>query len=118
MPSAGQYNTRLTWLQQTTVTDEDTGDVVNVHVPAGYLWASVSEDSGRRQEEAGAPQSGVNVEIRVHNYPDLLATDLLEDDFFGYVYHLDSIHNGNDELIIEAYRYDKLLNFNIGEDSD
>lgn len=116
MPAAGNYgNTKLRWLQRATTTD-DTGDGVDVYLPNGFLWASVDEQNGRRQEDAGATQTGVDVEIRVRNYPAVQATDLLQDRYMGYVYHIDSIRNGNDEIIIDAYRDDTLLNFTIEED--
>lgn len=114
MPAAGDYGSRLRWLQLSTAAD-DTGDSPQTYVPVGFLWASVDETNGRRQDEAGATQTGVDAEIRVRNYPAVLATDLLEDTYLGYVWHLDSIRNGNDELIIDAYRNDTLLNFTIEE---
>lgn len=117
MPAAGQYNVRLRWLKLNAEPDNLTGDEVPVHTFEQYLWASVDETNGRRQEEAGAPQSGVDVEIRLRNYPEVQATDLLEDDFLGYVYHIDALRNGDDELIVDAYRMDTLIDFNIEDDS-
>lgn len=117
MPRNTYYNTRLRWLQRSTETDNITGDGVDTFVPAGYLWASVDETNGRRQEDTGATHTGVDVEIRIRNYPAVEATDLLEDEFQGYVYHIDSIRNGEDELIVDAHRDDTLINFNIEDDS-
>jgi head-tail adaptor len=118
MPAAGPYNIRLRWLTLNR-TDDETGDGVDTHLPStiGYLWAYVIETNGRRQEEGGAEQSGVDVEVHVRNYPQVSTDDLLQDEYNGYVYHLDSIRNGDDELIIDAFRDHRLINFNIEETS-
>lgn len=117
MPAAGNYNIRLRWLKLNSENDGSTGDMIDTFTPNGYLWASVDETNGRRTEDAGAPQTGVDVEIRIRNYPAVEATDLLQDDFDGYVYHIDSLRNGDDEIIVDAYRDDTLINFNIEESS-
>lgn len=116
MPAAGLYNTRLRWLVCTRTRDEDTGDLVGTHSPNGYLWCSVVETNGRRQTDAGATQTGADAEIRVRNYPTVSPLDLLEDEVLGYVWHLDSISNGDDELIVTAYRNDVLVDYEIEEE--
>lgn len=119
MPAAGNYvQTRLIWLVPTITTDATTGEEIQVHArneDQPYLWASVEELAGRRQTDTGATQTGVDVEIRVRNYPAVNVKDLLKDEYQEYVYRLDSIRNGDDEIVIDAFRYDSLEDYVIDD---
>lgn len=118
MASSGEYGSRLRWLVCVRETDPDTGSVEESFVPSGWLWCSVEETSGRRQSEYNAPETGANADIRVRNFPALSALDILEDEDAGYYWKVDSIHNGDNELVCDCYRRDELVDFVIVEDSD
>lgn len=111
MPAAGEYQSRVVWLQPTTTNDPTNGEPVEVHSPVGFLWVAVEEQSGRRQDDVGAPQTGVQVLIRIRNYSDVKVADLLRDEYMGYVYRLETIVNGSDELIVDGYRNDLLVDY-------
>lgn len=115
MGRAGEYDTRLRWLQCVKTINTTNGDREGVFVPNGYLWCAVEETNSRRQSEYNATQTGADVEIRVRNYPDLEATDRLQDVESGYVYKLDGIRNGDDELIVDGYRLDVLNDTDVDE---
>lgn len=115
MQQAGAYNARLRLLAGTRTKDPTTGQDVLTHAPYGYLWCSVEETNGRRQSEFGATQTGADATIRVRNFPAVTVDDLLEDGS-GVVWHIDAIHNGDNELLLDCYRHDTLQDFTI-EDS-
>lgn len=107
MPAAGQYTSRLLWLKCTKTQNSTNGDLEETWSANGYLWCSVEETNARQaQPEYDSPQTGVDVEIRVRNYPALAVIDRLEDTYYGYLYKLVGIRNGDDELIVDAYRLD------------
>lgn len=115
--AAGIYTSRLLWLKCTKTKNEDNGDLEDAWAANGYLWCSVEETNARRgQNEYDAAQSGVDVEIRVRNYPALSTTDRLEDSYYGYTYVLEGIRNGDDELIVDGFRRDSFTEEE--EDSD
>jgi len=105
--AAGVYTSRLLWLKCTKTKNEDNGDLEDTWSANGYLWCAVEETNARQgQNEYDAPQTGVDVEIRVRNYPALATIDRLEDTYYGYMYQITGIRNGDDELIVDAFRRD------------
>ncbi len=112
MAGAGIYNTRLRRLVGTRTEDATTGQEVLTHAGTGYLWCSVEETNGRRQSEYGATQTGADATIRVRNYPTVTVDDLLEDTD-GNIWRIDAIHAGDNELVLEAFRHDTLVDYSI-----
>jgi hypothetical protein len=51
----------------------------------------------------------------VRNYPAVGVEDLLQDEYMGYVYQLETIVNGDDEIVISGYRNDSLEDYTIQE---
>jgi hypothetical protein len=115
--NAGEYASRLLWLQGTRNKDTNTGQDVLSHAENGYLWCSVTETNGRTGQDYGAVQTGADVEIRVRNYPAITTEDLLKDEGYELVYHIDSVIEGDNELIAQCYRNDFLEDFTVEEDS-
>lgn len=109
MPMPHTYFTRLRWLIGAYTLDTDNGQQVLTHSDNGYLWANVEELGGRREEELGAVQTGVDATVRIRNYPTVRTIDLLEDEALGYVWRIQTIHNGDDEIICDCFRWDELV---------
>lgn len=113
------YASYLRWLVPTITTNADTGqekEVHDVHPEQPYLWASVEEQAGRRQTDVGAIQTGADAEIRIPGFPPITVKDLLQDEYTGYVWQIDSMYNDASELVIRAYRNDSLEDYEIVED--
>lgn len=110
---AADYGSRLILLRATKTT-QTTGQPERVYNAVRYLWAGVEETNARREDVGHGTQTGVDVEIRIRNYPDVTTDDLLKDKYFGYVFRIVGIRNGDDELIVDAYRWDTLVDYTIG----
>jgi hypothetical protein len=111
---AGDYTRKLRWLKNVTPTSTTTGDrTPATYTAAGYLWCNVVEETGQHDTEHGAVEAGAAGTIRVRNYPALSALDLLKDEQRNIVWHIDSIHRGDDEIILDAYRLDDMIDYTI-----
>ncbi|VTR94083.1 : Phage_H_T_join [Gemmata massiliana] len=106
MQKSGQYNCLLSWLKGSRSKDEEGQDVL-FNAMYGQLWCSVEETNGRTGQELGGKQSGAEITILVKDCPALSTDDLLRDES-GTVYHIESIYQGDRELVLQAYRNDTL----------
>jgi hypothetical protein len=106
MQRAADYTTKLVWYKITRVVNPDDGQPVNTYANVGTLRCSVDETSGRHQQEDGSPQTGAQADIRIRQYPDFGALDLLYDPAFAYVWRTDSVRVGDNELILDSFRLD------------
>lgn len=89
--------------------DTVSGEDVLTFTDSGYhLWCDTEETNSRLQTDYGAPQTGADATIRIRNYPDVSAQDRLIDDFFGFVWIIESISYGDNEIIATASRFDDL----------
>jgi head-tail adaptor len=116
LTGSGDYRFYLRWLALERSVDA-VGGTVRIHQPNGHLWASIDELTGRRQPIAGATQTGVDAEIRVRQFPDVRADDLLQDQGRELVYRVDSVRIGENELILDVFRLDSLADYTIEEGS-
>lgn len=103
--AAGTYNYKLQRLTYTPATNGSTNQDVPGWTASGvWYWCSVDELSGRRGTNYGATLTGADVDIRVRNWPDLAAQDILSD---GTLYYqIDSLVYGDDEWVCDAHRFD------------
>lgn len=101
--AAGIYNMRLLWRSYTETLDDNSGELVITHTDNGYLWCSVVENNGRELTEAGAKITGADCEIRCRNYPPIDVKDLLVDEYYEQTYRINSIYQGDNEMILDCY---------------
>lgn len=106
MNKAADYTSRLKWLKVVRPTDSTYGNKLDTYETNGYLRCAVDESSGQRQTEDGSIQTGARGTIRIRQYPSFTALDLLYDEAFGYVWQVESLYVGNNELVCDAFRLD------------
>ena len=109
MADAGQYPDRLQWLKRTTTKDPDTGEDQETFPLNGYLWCSIEPNVGRRQQDYGAEQTGVDGQIRIRNMPAVSALDRLYSAEWDETWILEDIVRGANELIVRCHRFDDLV---------
>jgi SPP1 family predicted phage head-tail adaptor len=105
--TAGEYQDRLKWLKRTTTKDQY-GQDVESFTNNGYLWAAIEVTTGRKSVDHGGEQTGAEATIRVRQYPTLSALDRLESEEWNELWIIDHMRRGDNELIVEAIRYDQL----------
>lgn len=108
MPAAGQYSDRLQRLVRSTTKDNTTGQDQEIFTPGAYYWCSVEPVAGRRQTQYGGEQTGVDVTVRVRNWPELSALDRLYNAEWDETYIIETITRGDNETIAEGYLFDAL----------
>jgi head-tail adaptor len=113
--SAGDYPDRVRILRRNATVDE-IGGVHECFFYDGWLWARVEEENGRRENEYGGTQTGADGTIYIRNYPDISPLDRIEDNY-GLVWRIDSIHQGDDELLATVSRDDSLTDMEFCGDS-
>jgi head-tail adaptor len=104
---AGDYPDRLRWFVQST-TKDSVGQDVETFTDNGLLWGSISPNSGRRQPDYGATQTGWDAELRVRNMPALKTEDRLYAIEWDETYIIDTIVRGNNELVLQCVKFDTL----------
>ncbi len=107
MPNAGTYSDAVVRLVCTRVKSADNGQEVETFADGASLWTRIEIESGRRQEDYGAEQTGVQATIRVRNFPALTALDRFRDGD-GQIYIIETIRPGDDEWICDCHAYDAL----------
>lgn len=105
---AGFYSSRLRRCTFTDTLNSETGEKVRTHTPANYLWCGIEETGGAATGDYGGKQSGAVVTIRVRGYPALSVKDILRYEYYETDYHIESIYEGDRELVCDCYRYDTL----------
>lgn len=105
---AGEYCDRVEWLQRSIEKDTTNGQDKELFTSVGYLWASVELNSGRRQRDYGADQTGADATVRIRNYPAVSALDRLVLGEWNEVWVLENIRRGDNEIIAEANKFDTL----------
>lgn len=106
---AGDYDYTLTRLVRSVTRATNGQEEQTFTAQAGYLWAGIEENAGRRQTDYGATQTGADAVIRVRGWPTLSALDRLQDSY-GRVWIVENIARSKTpyELRIEAHRFDAL----------
>lgn len=60
-----------------TETNQTVKNVVGAYYTHGYLWCSIEEDVGMRQDEWGAIHTGSSATVTIRNQPDITVDDRL-----------------------------------------
>jgi head-tail adaptor len=85
-----------------------TGQEVETFADGSLYWCRIEVESGRRQQDYGAQQTGTDATIYVRNMPELSALDRLYAVEWAETWIIDSIMRGDNEMICDCYRYDEL----------
>lgn len=113
---AGIYTSRLRRLEGVRTKDTATGEDVLSHEEGAYYWCAIEEAPGRRETVTGRTVTGSFATIRIRNYPDIAVDDLLKDEAYDQFWHIETIYQGDNEMICDAYQDEIVLDFTL-EDS-
>jgi hypothetical protein len=108
MGGASDYSYRLKWYVGSRTTDTDSGEKKLQLSANGYLWCNVEETNGRRGDEAGE-RTGADATIRLRNYPAITVDDMLLDETFDQWWRIDTLYQGDNEMVLQAFRHDSTL---------
>lgn len=112
----GKYSDRVRVLDYDPTTNEDNGQAVpNWTASSVYYWCSIEETNGRKQENyGGAVRTGADATIAVNGYPTIDPRAHLLDQF-GTRWVIETVHQGDNEMVVEAYRFDSEVPLPGGE---
>lgn len=105
--SAGEYDTPLQRLAQSTAKNATNGQEEETFTPGSWYWCAVEVTNSRRTTDYGSQQTTQEATIRVRNYPTLTALDRLQDGS-GTTWVIDSMYTGDDELVCDCHAWDAL----------
>lgn len=105
---AGNYYDRLRLHVRSIDKNTANGQDEETFTPDAYLWGRVEVESGRKQADYGANQTGADATIYVRNLPTVSALDRIEAVEWEETWVIDRVRRGNNELILDCFRYDEL----------
>lgn len=103
MPKAGDYDTLFTWKRLSKSKETNYGEMTEALATDQDLWGCIETVTGRRMQQLGLAGNVVATVIRIRQYPDVGFNDTLIDKRYGITYVVDTVHTGDDELIVTAH---------------
>jgi head-tail adaptor len=101
---AGEYRTRLEWLQRTPGTPDGFGQRADTYPSQGYLWGAVEDLVGGRETAKESERQVTTATVRLRNYPAVVAGDRLLDVGLDTTWTVEHAVRGDNELVCEVSR--------------